>query len=83
MARNRGWGLSETSNRYGRLIEHVFLERFCPGMTEVPFRRSDIVQAAAELGMVLPKNLGDVIYSFRYRVDLPQRIAELAPEGKE
>jgi hypothetical protein len=33
--------------------------------------------------MKLPKNLGDVIYSFRYRSDLPASILEKAPENSE
>lgn len=35
------------------------------------------------MGIALPKNLGDIIYSFRYRIDLPESIVEKAPEGFE
>jgi hypothetical protein len=35
------------------------------------------------LNVVLPKNLGDAIYSFRYRVSLPNSISGTAPEGFE
>lgn len=31
----------------------------------------------------MPKNFGDIIYSFRYRVPLPQSIQEKAPKGHE
>ena len=34
------------------------------------------------MGIDLPKNLGDVIYSFRYRTDLPSSILTQAPEGE-
>lgn len=46
------------------------------------FEREDIVKAAAELGIALPKNLGDLIYSFRYRTELPFSILARAPAGE-
>jgi len=71
------------ASRYIQIIERVFLQRFTPGATEVPFERDDIVRVANELGIRLPKNLGDVIYSFRYRAELPESIRERAPQGKD
>ena len=50
---------------------------------EIDFHREDIERAAAELGVKLPKNLGDIIYSFRYRKKLPESINARAPQGKE
>ena len=44
--------------------------------------RDDIVLFASKLDIVLPKNLGDVIYSFRYRISLPPSILAEAPEGE-
>jgi len=38
---------------------------------------------AQELNIVLPKNLGDIIYSFRYRTNLPITIVNTAPKGFE
>ena len=40
-------------------------------------------EVAAHLGIVLPKNLGDVLYSFRFRRDLPKEISDTAPLGLE
>ena len=34
------------------------------------------------MNVELPKNLGDIIYSFRYRTDLPASILSTAPEGE-
>lgn len=45
------------------------------------FVRDDIVLFASKLSIDLPKNLGDVIYSFRYRASLPDSILREAPEG--
>ena len=75
--------MAKDGNRYARLIEAIFLRNHEEGMEEVPFQREDLVQAAAELGMGLPKNLGDVVYSFRYREALPEAIRKHAPAGLE
>ena len=48
-------------------------------MTELTFSREDIVRVAKKIGVTLPKNLGDVIYSFRYRAQLPESIRAKAP----
>ncbi len=70
-------------NRYAQIIERIFFDRYRSGNREVTFARTDLETAAAQLGVVLPKNLGDLIYSFRYRVDLPVAIRDAAPEGME
>lgn len=70
-------------NRYSQIIEEIFRSRFKPGAIEVPFEREDLVRVAKRLGVKLPKNLGDVIYSFRYRTPLPESVRANAPKGKE
>ncbi len=73
--------MAEAKNRYTQIIEAIFSKYYRKGVTEVPFERSDIVQAAEKLGVRLPKNLGDVLYSFRYRAQLPESIVKNAPPG--
>lgn len=68
---------------YSDLIEHIFFERHSAGDTVVPFEREDLRTAALTLKLELPKNLGDVIYSFRSRRPLPASILETQPEDKE
>jgi len=68
-------------NRYSALIEKIFLAKYRPGGNEVDFAREDITRFAHEMKMELPKNLGDVIYSFRYRSDLPETIQSRAGKG--
>ncbi|MFI8611185.1 endonuclease [Pseudomonas sp. NPDC077649] len=70
-------------NRYAAIIENIFFSHYTSGAREFQFAREEIVEVAAELKIALPKNLGDLIYSFRYRYDLPQRILETAEEGLE
>lgn len=52
-------------------------------MTDVPFRRDDLIEAAEFLGEDRPKNLGDIVYSLRYRVSLPESVHSSAPAGRE
>ncbi len=69
-------------DRYARIIERIFLDRYTPGSTEVVFKREDINQTAAKLRVALISNVGDAIYSFRYRTELPETIRSKAPKGK-
>jgi hypothetical protein len=66
---------------YSSIIEKIFHSKFKPGMREVDFEREDIVKFGNELKIDLPKNLGDLVYSFRYRASLPESIKKLATEG--
>lgn len=77
MANNKG------PNRYSRLIEFIFSKYYREGINEISFAREEIEQAAKELKIALPKNLGDVLYSFRYRSTLPESITSTAPNGFE
>lgn len=74
---------SQKENRYQALLENVFFHGFAEGSEEVRFSRSDLTRAAAELSIELPKNLGDVIYSVRYRTALPDSILSTQPDGLE
>lgn len=73
---------SRKPTRYASLLEHVFFENYLDGATEVQFTKDEFEAAAAELEIVLPKNVPDLIYSFRYRTDLPAQIESRAPEGR-
>ena len=68
---------------YHRIIERVFLDRYQPGDVQVDFLREDLVEAAEALGVAVPKNLGDVLYTFRSRKAFPDSVSGTAPEGKE
>lgn len=75
------------TNRYRTLVEHIFFDpafgAYVPGKTEIPFEREDLERAAAALGIKLPKNLGDVVYSIRYRTPMPPSVLATQPEGME
>ena len=73
--------MSLPGNRYAQIIEAIFFDHYNDGDSEVPFDRDDIVQVANRLGIRTPSNLGDVIYSFRYRAPLPASITDKSPDG--
>jgi len=75
--------MANDSNRYSKLVENIFKQYYRKGDKEVAFVRDDLVRTAKKLGIKLPKNLGDVVYSFRYRSNLPAAIRACAPEGLE
>ena len=70
-------------NRYQALIGRIFHDHYKEGMTEFEFERSELDSNAKKLNIELPDNLGDVIYSFRYRASLPNDIVKTAKAGKE
>lgn len=69
-------------NTYKLLIERIFFDHFEPGTTAFEFAREEIETVASALSIKLPKNQGDVIYAFRYRIDYPDSIKETQPEGQ-
>lgn len=81
---NRRKTISSTPppNRYSQIIEHIFRSHYKKGAKRIEFAREEIIEAARKLGIALPKNLGDVLYSFRYRGQLPKTIQDCAPKGK-
>lgn len=52
-------------------------------MTKIDFERADIAAAAERCGIELPSNVGDVIYSARYRKMLPDSVQGTASAGHE
>ena len=70
-------------NRYKALIEKVFFNLYEPDSTEIPFDRTELESVATASNVDLPKNLGDVVYSVRYRTAMPESILATQPEGME
>lgn len=70
-------------NRYAQIIESIFFNSYKKGTKEIAFARIELEAVATVLGIHLPKNLGDLLYSFRYRATLPESITATAPKGYE
>lgn len=67
--------------KYDDIINGIFFDRYEAGATSVRFERKDLAAKAHQLKIAVPKNLGDIIYSYKYRKSLPQEIIKTAPEG--
>lgn len=67
---------------YAQILSKIFLDKFKPGIETIEFTRDEILSAATDLGLKQPKNAGDVVYSYRYRSDMPEAISKNASEGK-
>ena len=70
-------------NRYSAIIEKIFANHYAKKGDAFEFTRGEFEGVASELGIQLPKNVGDLIYSFRYRNELPASILETAKNGLE
>ena len=68
-------------NRYETIILDIF-DKFYDGGDEFEFGRDDIADAARRHAIDPPRNLGDVIYTFRYRRPLPKPIVETGKPGR-
>ncbi len=67
---------------YVSILKKIFHSKFEPGMRQVEFEREEIVKFGKTLRIHLPKNLGDLVYSFRYRAALPATIQATAGAGE-
>ena len=68
---------------YSPILSAIFNSHYKPGLTSFQFKRQDIEKHAHKLGIALPKNVGDLIYTFKYRRALPADITATAPAGFE
>lgn len=77
-----GTDIAEEASRYGRIIEAIFQRYWRKGKTEFTFDRDELIQVCRKLTIEVPKNLGDVIYTFRYRKNLPKSILATQPADR-
>jgi hypothetical protein len=70
-------------SRYSQLISEIFSSKYKKGAKKVTFSRDDLIKASEKLGIKVPKNVGDIVYSFRYRTELPEEITSKATKGRD
>lgn len=70
-------------SKYSKILERVFFKTYKEGNDCVPFEREDLIRASQELDLDVPKNLGDIIYSYRYRKTDSAKINATAPESMQ
>jgi len=68
-------------SRYSVIIETIFHRTFAPGNRRVRFDRSQFNAVARDLNFPAISNVGDIVYSFRYRTPIPPSIQAKAPQG--
>jgi len=74
---------------YQQVISDVFLSRYKAGVNRLEFTRDDLFNSIQKLGFelkgeekIVAKNLGDIVYTFRFRKDFPPEILRTAPKNK-
>ena len=72
---------STAPNRYQAIIELIFSKHYMAGVMAFEFTRDEFVDAALAMKLVLPKNIGDMLYSVRYRTEWPKSIRDAAARG--
>lgn len=80
MAKN---GEKKSAAVYDRIITEVFQAHYKKGLKSFEFKREELRETGNRLGVSVPKNLGDVLYSYRYRRALPEPIRQTCPSGME
>ena len=75
--------MAKKTSSYSAIMARLFFSGYKPGVKSIPFVRDEIVAVAKELNVPSPKNLGDVMYAYRYRKTLPQDVIDTQPEGYE
>ncbi len=73
--------MASHQTQYDRIIAAIFEDHWQEGLTSFFFTREEVSDKARDLGLERPRNLGDVVYTYRYRKSLPASIAQTAPEG--
>ncbi|HEV7399793.1 MAG TPA: hypothetical protein VGN84_05940 [Solirubrobacterales bacterium] len=75
--------MGKKPSRYAQIIERVFFDNYTPRARTIRFSRAEFAAIAKDLGIKLPSNLGDVLYSYRYRNELPAKVLAKQPRGLE
>ncbi|MFE4573071.1 DNA cytosine methyltransferase [Paenibacillus chitinolyticus] len=76
-------GGSRVVSKYDKIISDIFFSNYQQGCREFDFVREDMEVSSQKLGIKLPKNIGDIIYSYRFRKAFPKEILATCAEGEE
>lgn len=71
------------NKRYAPIIEQIFFAHQKDNEFDFDFERQEIIAAAESLKIKIPKNVGDVVYSFRYRQEFPASVSAKARPGEQ
>ena len=71
------------ANRYQAILAKIFSNHGGGNKKDFLFERDEITSVASQLKIQLPKNIGDVLYSQRYRAEWPEAIKSAIPKGHD
>jgi hypothetical protein len=74
---------AKKENRYRAILGKIFSNHFKEGTNEFIFERKEIEQTAKKFKVKLPKNIGDAVYSQRYRAEWSDQIKKTIPKGHD
>lgn len=74
---------SRQPNRYAVILGEIFRRHYEPGMSSFFFTRDELKTVADDLEIKLPDNLGDNLYTFRFRSPMPASIVSTERDGLE
>ena len=69
-----------SKNIYKAVINEIFRQHYTSGVKQFEFTLAELEAIGVKLGLD-PKNLGDVIYAYRFRRPLPKEITDTEPQG--
>lgn len=67
--------------QYETIINEIFRRHYEGNCNEFTFLREEIEKVGNEMGVGVPRNLGDVVYTYRHRRPLPPEILATQPGG--
>lgn len=69
--------------KYEQVIRKVFRDGHRPDAIRVPFTRRELEDAHEGLRLRMTSNIGDIVYTYRFRRELPGEIQQTAPPNAE
>ena len=70
-------------SNYCAIIKEIVKNNYKQSSNHFDFNRIDIRNAAINLNLKIPDNIGDLVYAFKYRQKLPEEINKILPKNKE
>lgn len=74
MSRFEG-GHTGNEREYDEIIVKLFNELYKPGLSRLEFNKDQLARICKDLGIIV-KNIPDIIYTYRYRAELPRSITQ-------
>jgi hypothetical protein len=74
---------SQKEARYDAVVSELFRRHYKPNSKSFDFERSELFEIIQALKLDSIKNLGDILYTYRFRREFPDSIREAATPGLE